>query len=235
MPLEALVDGAFFELSAREVKEMIVRQADWYFDFISPYAYLQFHQLHRLPKDVEVCFRPVLFAGLLNHWGQLGPAEILAKKRHTFLLCRWRAGKLGLPFKAPPRHPFNPLALLRLAIANGLDQATVGAIFDHIWADGQDGQDPASLTALASKIGVADIQSATSAQSVKDTLRTNTEDAVANGIYGVPTFQIDGQIFWGDDMLDMMLEWLDDPTFLNDPESRRIMSLPPAAERKRGV
>ena len=113
--------------------------------------------------------------------------------------------------------------------------ATVGAIFDHIWADGQDGQDLESLTALASKIGVADIQAATSAQSVKDTLRTNTEDAVANGIYGVPTFQIDGQIFWGDDMLDMMLEWLDDPTFLNDPESRRIMSLPPAAERKRGV
>ena len=68
-----------------------MRQADWFFDYISPYAYLQFHQLRALPKDVEVTLRPVLFAGLLNAWGQLGPAEIPAKKAHTFLLCQWRA------------------------------------------------------------------------------------------------------------------------------------------------
>ena len=213
----------------------VVRQADWFFDFISPYAYLQFHQLHRLPPDVEVQFRPVLFAGLLNHWGQLGPAEIHAKKQHTFLLCRWRAGKMGLPFKAPPRHPFNPLGLLRMAIANGADQATAGAIFDHIWAEGQDGQDPESLTTLASTLGISDIQAATSDPAVKDTLRANTEAAVANGVYGVPTFLIEGQTFWGDDMLDMMLEWLADPAFMNDPESQRIMALPPAAERKRNA
>ena len=101
-----------------------VRRAEWFFDFISPYAYLQFHQLRRLPDDIDVRFRPVLFAGLLNHWGQLGPAEILAKKRHTFLLTRWRAQKLGLPFRPPPRHPFNPLTLLR-------DQPEFSAFFSY--------------------------------------------------------------------------------------------------------
>lgn len=210
-----------------------MRQADWFFDVISPYAYLQFHQLHRLPDGVEVRFRPVLFAGLLNHWGQLGPAEIEAKKRHTFLLTRWRAQKLGLPFKAPPRHPFNPLTLLRLAIALGSDSAAIGVIFDHIWADGQDGQDPDSLARLAEKLGIDDLAAVTGDAAVKDQLRLNTESAVSNGVYGVPTFLIEDQIFWGDDMFELMLEWLNGSHFMAEPESQRIMALPPASERKR--
>lgn len=210
-----------------------MRQADWYFDYVSPYAYLQFHQLHRLGPDIAVRFRPTLFAGLLNHWGQLGPAEILAKKRHTFLLTRWRAGKLGLSFRPPPRHPFNPLALLRLTIALSSERDAVGAIFDHVWAEGRDAQDPESLLPLAEKLGVADLAAATGAAEVKDELRANTDHAIAHGVYGVPSFLIDGRIFWGDDMFDLMLEWLENPSLLDDPESQRIMALPPAAERRR--
>ncbi len=211
-----------------------MRQAIWYFDFISPYAYLQFHQIERLPAELKVKYRPILFAGLLNHWGQLGPAEIPAKKSHTFLLTRWRAQKLGLGFKAPPRHPFNPLTLLRLAIAKGSDRATIGTIFDHIWGTGNDGQSPDSIAALAAKLDVDDVQAATGDQAVKDTLRQNTDAAVAAGVYGVPSFLIDDTLFWGDDMFDMMLEWLADPGVLDNPEAQRIIALEPAAERRRG-
>jgi len=209
-----------------------MRQADWFFDFISPYAYLQFHQLNRLPSDIKVNFRPVLFAGLLNHWGQLGPAEIVGKKRHTFLLTRWRAQKLGLPFRAPPRHPFNPLTLLRLALALNSDQKAINVIFEHVWAKGLDGQDPEVLQCLGETLNVSDLASVTSTNSVKEALRTNTEQAIEMGIYGVPSFLIFDQIFWGDDMFAFMLEWLDDPSLLDDPEVNRIMSLPSAAERK---
>ncbi|MEO1458067.1 MAG: DsbA family protein, partial [Pseudomonadota bacterium] len=87
----------------------MARAADWYFDFISPYAYLQFARLPELPDDVTVTLRPVLFAGLLEHWGQLGPAEIPMKRVHTGMVTRWRAEARGLPFRPPPRHPFNPL------------------------------------------------------------------------------------------------------------------------------
>jgi len=210
-----------------------MRQADWYFDFISPYAYLQFHRMHRLPDDVEVRCRPVLFAGLLNHWGQLGPAEIPNKKTHTFLLSRWRADKLGLAFKAPPRHPFNPLCVLRLAIALDESPGAAGTIFDHIWGEGADGQSPESMAVLANKLGIDDPVAATGDQAVKDRLRANTEEAIARGVYGVPTFAIGEQLFWGDDMFDMMLEWLADPSILTEAEAQRMGQLPPAAERPR--
>ncbi|MEX0924286.1 MAG: 2-hydroxychromene-2-carboxylate isomerase [Rhodovibrionaceae bacterium] len=208
-------------------------RAEWFFDFISPYAYLQFKQLDRLPPDLEIVFKPVLFAGLLQHWGQLGPAEIPGKKRHTFLLCHWRARNLGIPFKPPPRHPFNPLLPLRLAIALGSSREVVATIFDHFWVEGRDGQHPASLAALAEKLGVTDLQAATGEPEVKERLKRNTEEAAAEGIFGVPSFLIDGQVFWGDDCFGLFLEWLADPTLLDNPELQRILSLQPAAERTR--
>lgn len=210
-----------------------MRRALWHFDFVSPYAYLQFRQLDRLPDDVALVFRPVLFAGILAHWKQLGPAEIPGKKASTFLLTRWRAQKRGVPFRAPPRMPFNPLTLLRLAIALGGGRDIVATIFDHVWAEGRDGQAPESIAALAEKLGVDDVPALIDDPAVKATLRANTEAAIAAGVFGVPSFEIDGHVFWGDDMFELMLEWLDDPALLDDAETRRIMTLAPAAERRR--
>src|SRR5689334_10438458 len=93
-----------------ERQPMPTRIADWYFDFISPFAYLQSEQLERLHPYVQIRYRPVLFAGLLKHWGQKGPAEIVPKRQFTFEFALWQAAKLGIPFKMPPAHPFNPLA-----------------------------------------------------------------------------------------------------------------------------
>ena len=120
-------------------------KADWYFDFISPYAYLQLASFERLPPDLEVRLRPVLFAGLLGHWDNMGPAEIPAKRRQTYRYCHWLAGKRGVPFKAPPRHPFNPLAILRLALVLGAEREPVRRIFHHVWGAGHDGQDPEAV------------------------------------------------------------------------------------------
>ncbi len=113
-------------------------QADWYFDFVSPYAYLQLMDFKRLPDSLEIRYRPVLFAGLLKHWGQKGPAEIPAKRRHTYRQCQWLADRAGVPFKFPPVHPFNPLRALRLCIALGTEPAVIGAIFEFIFAEGRD-------------------------------------------------------------------------------------------------
>ena len=91
--------------------------AIWYFDVISPYAYLQTAHLDRLSERLAITARPVLLAGLLQHWGQTGPAEIAPKRRHVYRQCQWRAGELGIPFRLPDAHPFNPLRALRLLTA----------------------------------------------------------------------------------------------------------------------
>jgi 2-hydroxychromene-2-carboxylate isomerase len=85
-------------------------RVDWYFDFVSPYSYICLHRL----KNLDVVYKPVLFAGLLNHWGQKGPAEIPAKRQWTYRWCTWWAKELGISFRFPASHPFNPLQHLRL-------------------------------------------------------------------------------------------------------------------------
>ena len=210
----------------------MTRQADWYFDFVSPFAYLQFEAFERLPDDLAISLKPVLFAGMLGHWENKGPAEIPAKRRQIYRYCHWLAGKRGIPYKMPPRHPFNPLAVLRLTIALGANPATVGAIFRHIWAEGNDGQDPDSLAALAASLGVEDLEARVSDPAVKQRLRSNTEEAIERGVFGVPSFAIGEEIFRGEDLTEMMLDYLADPELFQSGEFERLDNLPPAAQRK---
>lgn len=210
----------------------MTRQANWYFDYVSPYAYLQLESFHRLPDDIEVTLKPVLFAGLLGYWDNMGPAEIPAKRRQTYRYSHWLAYKRGIPFKAPPRHPFNPLAILRLSIALDSDIEAIRTIFRHVWGSGQDGQDPASLRPLAKSLGVEDLEARIGDPAVKDQLRRNTEEATARGVFGIPTFEIDDELFWGDDVTDMMLDYLQNPALFKEGDLARISDLPVAAARK---
>ena len=98
-----------------------MKTIDWYFDFISPFAYLASASLQRLPESVELRLHPILFAGLLKHHETKGPAEIPSMRRFTFRHIRWLADRHHIELKPPPAHPFNPLPLLRLAIALDAD------------------------------------------------------------------------------------------------------------------
>lgn len=208
--------------------------AEWYFDFVSPFAYLQFMaELPKLSERLAITCVPVLFAGLLNHWGQLGPAEIAPKRVFTFQFCAWRAAQHGIPYVLPAKHPFNPLGVLRLAIALEAKPEAIGEIFRFIWGEGHDVGDPAEWAALARRLGVADADALVAKPEIKDRLRTNTERAVACGVYGVPTLVIDGQTFWGVDATDMARDYLDDPGLFERGEIARAAHLPKGAERRR--
>ncbi len=207
-----------------------MRTIGWYFDFVSPYSYIAFKRLHELPRDVEVELKPVLFAGLLNHYGQKGPAEIAAKRRWTYRWCTWWAKSLGIPFRFPASHPFNPLRHLRLAIAAGVTPQIVGRIFDAVWTTGAEASDPARFKALAQELDVDEARLA--ATEVKDTLRKNTEEAAARGVFGVPTYEVDGELFWGADALGFVNAFLADPAALHNDEIRRADTLPVGAARR---
>jgi len=182
---------------------------DWYFDFISPFAYLGFHRLKELPEGVEVRLRPVLFAALLDHWGQKGPGEIPPKRLWTFRWCRWLASQQGLHFEPPTRHPFNPLPFLRMSLAVDNRSQAVADTFEAIWTTGQDPQDANFVTTLARQIGCS--PDSLSDPRIKQRLHENTADAIDAGVFGVPTLAIEGELFWGADAVPLAAAYLQEP------------------------
>ena len=209
-----------------------MRMLDWYYDFISPYCYLQCTMFPALPTGAQVRLKPVLFGALLDHAGTLGPAEIPGKREHTYRQTLWLARRHGVPMRLPPRHPFNPLSVLRLAVALDAPLAIVRRIFDFIWAEGRDPSDPSEFAALADALGVEDAGARIADQSVKARLKSNTDEAIAAGVWGVPTFAIDGFCFWGFDSGQMMLDYLTDASTFTSDEHARIAVLPSGIRRK---
>lgn len=206
-----------------------MRQAIWYFDFISPYAYFGLFGLERLGPLVQVEYRPVLFAGLLNHWGQRGPAEIPGKRTWTYRWCTWYAAQHGIAFRLPRAHPFNPLSYLRLAIAANCERAAIRRIFERLWTTGADAADPAVLEELAASLGIAREQLAQ--PQVKEQLRMNTDAAIAHGVFGVPTLVVDGEGFWGAEATDFARAYIADRSVLDNEEMKRVSALPVGASR----
>jgi 2-hydroxychromene-2-carboxylate isomerase len=206
----------------------------WYFDFVSPYAYLQSRMLGDFEGKAAIEPVPVLFAGLLDHWGTTGPAELAPKRLWTYRFCQWFADAHGIPFAMPPAHPFNPLRPLRLAIAAGTDRGAIDAIYGFIWGQGRDPADPAEWAALVEAACVADADRRVADPAVKAQLRANTEAAARRGVFGVPTLEIDGELFWGVDGTDFARAVLDDPAILRAPAMARLADLPTGATRRPG-
>ena len=207
-------------------------QLDWYFDVISPFSYFQHERLNEVEAVADVRRVPVLFAGLLQHWGQLGPAEIAPKRRFTFRYAVWYADRMGIPFRLPPGHPFNPIRLLRLMVAFDGRADVVSRVFRFVWAEGQTSDDPEAWRALCTELGVADGDEFIGRQTVKDGLRTNGERALSRNVFGVPTFvTADGESFWGVDATDMLLDHLSGAPVMASAELARVDALPVAKSR----
>lgn len=184
----------------------------FHFDFVSPYAFIAWTQVHAIAErnGRAVTPVPVLFAGLLDAHGTKGPAEIPAKRTYTFRDAYRKAHRLGLPaLRPPPSHPFNPLLALRVA-SQPLDPAPkrrlIDALFESAWVLGAGVETPAAVLAAASRAGVdgAALIRAASEPESKERLRAATAEAVANGVFGVPTVLVDGEIFWGTDGLELV-------------------------------
>ena len=174
---------------------------------------------------------PVLLACRLQHFGQLGPAEIVPKRRFIYRFTLWRARCLGVPMRFPPAHPFNPLAALRLIIAAGSDRRAAGTVLDAVFREGRDVSDPEVIGELAQVLGVSDPQAALSDPAIKQRLRDNTNWAASRGVFGVPTLLIGDELFWGHDAVDMALDYLRQPADFADADMQRADNLPVGAAR----
>lgn len=193
-----------------------------YFDFISPYAYLAFKEIERgLNNRVDITYRPILFGGLLNHYGQLGPAEIPYRREWTFLQALWQGKEAGIPIQLPKSHPFNPLPLLRLAIAETKSgdpsKETCRKIFEFVWNRGIDVTYEVEFRELSSAIK---LEREPNDPDVKEQLKKNTEEAIANHVYGVPSFYYNNKIFWGNDSLKMLEAYIDGDPWIDENWSK---------------
>ena len=201
------------------------RRLDFHYDLISPYAHIVFARLGELPAHVEVRPRATLLGALLAHHGQLGPAEIVAKRLHTYRQAVFLGQMLGRPVVFPPRHPFSPLGALRLLAGagggQGADLQTVRRAFDFVFSQGRPVDTPQDLIGFSQFLGV-DPALAT-ADASKAALRAHTEAAVAAGVFGVPSFVpydsegAAGPVFWGVDAFNMLLAYLNDPALFAKP------------------
>lgn len=209
---------------------MSVPALRWYFDFISPFAYLQWQRVRTLAHERPVALVPVAFGALLAAHSHKGPAEIPGKREFTYRHVLWQARRAGVPLRFPPAHPFNPLASLRLSVAAGNTPEAVQAIFDWIWGQGQAGDSVEALGPVAAALGVA--AETIGSESVKTALRANTESALLAGVFGVPTLSIGPELFWGNDAHDFALDALQHPEMLEDPEMQRLKQLPVTVHRR---
>lgn len=213
---------------------MTQRTLDFHYDIISPYAHVALARLGELPADVIVRPVPVLLGAILNHWGQRGPAEISAKRLHTYRQSVFLGKQHGVDVRFPPRHPFNPLKPLRLLAGADADLGTVRRAFDFVFSEGRAPDTDDELAAFAETVGIPVDLAADDA--AKLALRTNTEQAIARGVFGVPSFVCatdkGHEVFWGVDAFDMLLAWLDDETLFTHEPYRHLEDVTVGVERK---
>lgn len=214
-----------------------MKHLSFHLDFISPFAYLAFE---RLPESLvgvshEVSYRPVLFGALLSHWGQKGPAEIVPKRAWTYRHVNWLAQQHGIELTRPAQHPFNPLALLRLAWACAPAGGTPNrhvceTIFRHVWQGGAAVDDAQRMAALESVLAP---QRDPRSDAAKLALRTATDEAIEQGVFGVPTIEADGRQFWGLDALPMLSASLRGDAWFDSPGWTDAAALPDGVQRRR--
>lgn len=211
-----------------------MKQITFYLDFISPYAYLTFEQLPQALQGLSysVDYKPLLFAGLLKHHGQLGPAEIRPKRDWTYRQVLWLARTHGIALQMPQAHPFNPLPLLRLALGCGgegkINRFVAETVFRHVWRGGADASDAARLAALAQTLAPARDPAS---DAVKAELKANAEEAIALGLFGVPSLLVDGKVFWGFDALPMLREYLEGGAWFASGEWEQAAAVPAGMQR----
>ena len=180
------------------------------FDYASPFSYFAHTQLPALLErtSAEIEYRPSLLGGIFKATGNQAPMMEKCENKRAYSmksLQRW-VGHYGVPFQFNPNFPINTVNVMRTCVAaqrDGVFEAFHPAMFQAMWVDGRNLGEPDEIAAVASEAGLDGkaLVGASQEQGVKDTLRANTEATVAAGAFGVPTFLVGDELFWGADHL----------------------------------
>jgi 2-hydroxychromene-2-carboxylate isomerase len=205
--------------------ETAMQHIIFHLDFISPYAYLAFEHLPQALQGLrcEVHYRPLLLGALFKHHGNTPPPDVPSKHAWVFRHVAWLGHAHGIALEAPASHPYNPLPHLRLALAASHDgdisRNVAETLFRAVWRGGHEAIDPQRLAALEQRLPLA---REANDDAVKAQLKANTDAAIAAGVFGVPTFELEGRLFWGFDSLPMLRACLQGDLWFTGPVVRAI-------------
>ena len=214
----------------------------FFFDYISHNAYLAWHVLPALARRHGLVLTPVpvLFGAMLSHYKQVGPAEVPAKSRWMLRNVLRKAKLHGIPMAPPHSHPFNPLVPLRASCVEMSDAqrlALVERLFRAVWAESRAIADAAVVGEILAEQGLDAGRVLAEAQTdaVKQRLRENTQAALDQGVFGVPTMAVRGELFWGFDDLEYLEMVLSggDPLSAERRELEPWLAVRPSVERRR--
>ncbi|MBU3630438.1 2-hydroxychromene-2-carboxylate isomerase [Polynucleobacter sp. AP-Melu-500A-A1] len=183
--------------------------ATFYYDIISPFAYLYIKQRHRLESILDIKPVPILLGVLLRSTDNKGPGEIAAKRPHTYQFCVWQAEKLGIPFRFPEHHPFMTVAAQRLLTQEKADWPMLERAFDYVWVEGKDPN--LAWSEFCSYLGLPVDTQRPENPDVKAQLIANTNQAKQDGAFGIPALIVNQHCFWGVDTIDWTLDYLARP------------------------
>src|SRR5262249_45294662 len=172
---------------------------------------------------------------LLNPAGQERRAATRAARRYPFIVCPRGARRYGVPFEGPPTHPFNPLPALRMTLAVDPDfrWTWVRRVLNACWAEGKDISNPELLVTLTKELSLdgKELWDQSQSPAVKEALKQNTEEAIQKGVFGVPTFSVDGELFWGADRLELLKSFLKGELPATEERVEELLKRPSSANR----
>lgn len=209
----------------------------FYFDYISPYAYLSWKKIIPLCEKYNLVLKPepIVLGAILSQNETKGPAEILSKRAYTFKDVLRSAKKDGVKIKFPPTHPFNPLPSLRATCLMENHEKYfqfISDLFNICWYEGKDLSDINLIRHVLRKYGAENDIEKIKENNIKEILKDKTNQALLKGVFGVPSILINDELFWGNDRFDFLEEYLSGKENIDINELERALQIPKGIERK---
>ena len=205
----------------------------FYFDFLSPFSYFAFLKLQTI-KEIQVEYCPVALGPLLNHWQIKGPGEITPKREFLLKQCLRYAAKNNIDFTTPKTHPFNSLYALRLSlkgVALELQPRVIETLWKAGWQKRIDMGEPDELLKALEDAGLPshELYEKSFTKEAKAELKSNMSEAISFGAFGVPSMLYENELFWGNDSIEDLLNFIDGSDLLDREKLSMLLSSTPRA------
>lgn len=196
-----------------------MKKISFYFDFLSPFSYFAHAKLKEFKTEID--YKPVALGPLLNHWGIKGPGEVTPKREFLLKQCLRYSTLNKIPFTTPKTHPFNSLYALRFALkstAGDLQPKVIDTLWTAGWQKRIDMGEPDEIIQALNDAGLPgnDLYEKSFSREAKQELKANIQEAISHGVWGVPSFVYEGELFWGNDSINDLMRFIEG----NDPLDR---------------